>query len=94
MDRQPNGAASLAERAAKGAAASSLVRKGKKRDGPGHPATSDREYTLDEVEFMVAVQAEKERTHNPFPSLTALLTILKSLGYAKPCESPEDSSSA
>jgi hypothetical protein len=89
MDGQP-ARLTVKEHAAQGAARNAARHKGKAR-GPGHPATSDREYTPDELEFMRAVQAEKERAHNPFPSLTALLTILKSLGYAKPCESPEDS---
>jgi hypothetical protein len=80
--KEPNGDSKLAARSAKGAAASAAVRKGK-TPGPTHPATSEKEYTPDELEFLRAVQAHKERTHNPFPSLTEILRILKSLGYAK-----------
>jgi hypothetical protein len=82
MGRVPNGDATLSGRSAKGSAASAARRKGKP-SGPTHPVTSEREYTCDELEFLMAVQAHKERTHDPFPSLTELLRILKSLGYVK-----------
>lgn len=49
-----------------------------------NPATSEVEYAADEVEFLRAVERFKRDRKKPFPALTELLAVLKSLGYRKP----------
>jgi hypothetical protein len=91
--RKPNVDVDLAAHAANGSAKSAAACKGKPRPhGMGHPATCEKDYSADEVEFLRAVDRHRADKHDPFPSLATLLRILKSLGYAKPCE-PSDQSS-
>jgi len=49
-----------------------------------NPATCEREYSTDEVEFMQAIQAFKQRSGRPFPTWSEVLAVAKSLGYRKP----------
>jgi len=48
-----------------------------------NPATSDRHYSLDEVEFMNALSEFKRASGRLFPSCTEILDILRRLGYEK-----------
>ena len=48
-----------------------------------NPATSDRHYTLDEVEFMNALSEFKRASGRLFPSCSEILDVLYTLGYEK-----------
>ena len=48
-----------------------------------NPATSDRHYSLDEVEFMNALAEFKRVSGRLFPSCSEILDILRKLGYEK-----------
>ena len=48
-----------------------------------NPATSDRHYSLDEVEFMNALAEFKRASGRLFPSCSEILDILRNLGYEK-----------
>lgn len=48
----------------------------------GHPATAEVQYTDEEREFLLAVQAYK-RAGRQFPTCREVLAILLSLGYRK-----------
>ena len=48
-----------------------------------NPATGDRHYTLDEMEFMNALAEFKRASGCVFPSCTDILDILRKLGYEK-----------
>ena len=51
-----------------------------------NPATSDRHYSLDEMEFMNALAEFKRSSGRLFPSCSEILDILRQLGYAKVAE--------
>lgn len=40
-------------------------------------------YTEDELEFIKAMDRYKRENNKPFPTLTEVLSVLKSLGYRK-----------
>lgn len=73
------------QRANRGAAASAKARAKRTaaRDSSTNPATSDREYAADEMEFMASIQAWKNRTGRQFPAWHEVLGVLKGLGYSK-----------
>ena len=48
-----------------------------------NPATSEREYTMDEVEFMNALSEFKRASGKMFPTCSEILDILRGLGYEK-----------
>ena len=48
-----------------------------------NPATSDRHYTTDEVEFMNALAEFKRASGRLFPTCSEILGVLRSLGYEK-----------
>lgn len=48
------------------------------------PATCERDYREDEVEFMRAVERYKQRTGRMFPTCSELLEVVRSLGYRAP----------
>lgn len=48
-----------------------------------NPTTTDRDYTPQEVEFMNAMEAYKQRSRRMFPTWSEALEVLVSLGYAK-----------
>ena len=52
-------------------------------------ATSEVEYSLDEVEFMTAVERYKRERRRPFPTCSEVLAVLQSLGYRKVAEPTE-----
>ena len=47
------------------------------------PTTCERDYSLDELEFMKAVDQYKKTSGRPFPTLCELLEVVRSLGYQK-----------
>jgi hypothetical protein len=59
-----------------------VVRRGTRRTGS--PATADRDYDRDELEFMRAIQEWQLRTGRKFPSWSEVLGVLKGLGYERP----------
>ena len=48
-----------------------------------NPATSERYYSLDEVEFMKALEEFKRASGRLFPTCSEILGVLRSLGYEK-----------
>ena len=48
-----------------------------------NPATGDRHYSLDEVEFMNALAEFKRASGRLFPSCSEILEVLRKLGYEK-----------
>jgi hypothetical protein len=53
------------------------------------PTTTDREYSLDEMEFLQAMQEYKRRSGRMFPTWSEVLEVLRSLGYRKPMGAEE-----
>ena len=53
------------------------------------PTTCERDYTLDEVEFMNAMDTYKRRSGRPFPTWSEVLEVVRSLGYRK-VEAPNE----
>ena len=49
----------------------------------GHPTTSDMDYTPDEVEFIMAMDAFKTKSGRQFPTWSDAFRVLISLGYQK-----------
>jgi hypothetical protein len=47
------------------------------------PTTSEREYTMAEMEFMLAMNDYKQRSGRMFPTWSEVLEVLVSLGYEK-----------
>ena len=51
---------------------------------PGRdPVTRDVQYAADELEFLKAAERYKREKRRPFPTLTELLAVLRSLGWRK-----------
>jgi hypothetical protein len=53
------------------------------------PATCDRDYSGDEMEFMNAMQEYKKRSGRMFPTWSEVLEVLYGLGYRKGASSGE-----
>jgi len=51
------------------------------------PTTCEREYSIAETEFMMAMQEYKKRSGRMFPTWSEVLEVLHSLGYEKLAES-------
>ncbi len=51
--------------------------------GPGHPTTSEMDYSKDETEFMFAMQEFKRTSGHQFPTWCETLKVLVQLGYHK-----------
>jgi hypothetical protein len=47
------------------------------------PTTCERDYTIDEIEFMSAIEQYKRHSGRMFPTCSEVLEVLKSLGYEK-----------
>jgi hypothetical protein len=47
------------------------------------PTTCERDYSLDEVEFMRAMDEYKRKNGRMFPTWSEVLEVVRSLGYAK-----------
>ena len=50
------------------------------------PATCEREYSDEEIEFMQAMQEYKQKSGRMFPTWSEVLEVLRDLGYAKSFE--------
>lgn len=48
-----------------------------------HVATSDKQYTDDELEFINAMYDYSKSTNRKFPTYSEILNVLKTLGYQK-----------
>ncbi|MCH2211194.1 MAG: hypothetical protein MK110_07815 [Fuerstiella sp.] len=53
------------------------------------PTTCERDYSLNEVEFMRAMDEYKRKSGRPFPTWSEVLEVLMSLGYRKVAEPTE-----
>jgi hypothetical protein len=53
------------------------------------PTTCERDYSLNEVEFMRAMDDYKRKSGRPFPTWSEVLEVLTSLGYRKIAEPTE-----
>ncbi len=47
------------------------------------PDTCERDYTEEEIAFMLAMHDYKQQHRRPFPTLSEILQVLKTLGYRK-----------
>ncbi len=50
------------------------------------PTTCERDYNLDETDFMKAMDRYKRENRRPFPTWSEVLEVLRSLGYRKVAE--------
>jgi hypothetical protein len=48
------------------------------------PTTCERDYTVAEREFFLAIQEYKQSSGRLFPTWSEILEVLRSLGYEKP----------
>lgn len=48
------------------------------------PTTCERDYSVDEVEFMRAMDEYKRKNGRMFPTWSEVLEVVRSLGYSKP----------
>ena len=48
------------------------------------PTTCERDYTVDEIEFMNALDEYKRQSGRMFPTCSEVLEVIRNLGYAKP----------
>ena len=53
------------------------------------PTTCERDYSINEVEFMRAMDEYKRKSGRPFPTWSEVLEVLTSLGYRKVAEPTE-----
>lgn len=61
------------------------AREGKnRRAGHGHPTTAEINYSSDDLEFMDAIQAWKNKMNRQFPTWREVLQVVKEIGYRKP----------
>jgi hypothetical protein len=51
------------------------------------PDTCERDYTEEEIVFMLAMHDYKQQHRRPFPTYSEILQVLKTLGYSKPAMS-------
>src|SRR5688572_18220438 len=49
------------------------------------PTTCEREYSQDEIDFMLAMDQYKRDNRRPFPTWSEVLEVLHALGYRKVC---------
>lgn len=52
------------------------------------PTTCERDYSIEEVEFMNALNDYKRKSGRMFPTCSEMLEVIRSLGYAKPGQGP------
>ncbi|HEY2786752.1 MAG TPA: hypothetical protein VGJ05_17460 [Fimbriiglobus sp.] len=50
------------------------------------PTTCERDYNIDETDFMKAMDRYKRENRRPFPTWSEVLEVLRSLGYRKVAE--------
>ncbi len=53
------------------------------------PTTCERDYSINEVEFMRAMDDYKRKSGRPFPTWSEVLEVLMSLGYRKVADPSE-----
>lgn len=53
------------------------------------PTTCERDYSIDEVEFMNAMDQYKRKSGRMFPTWSEVLEVIRSLGYRKVAEPSE-----
>jgi hypothetical protein len=59
------------------------------------PTTCERDYSVEELEFMQAIESYKRTSGRMFPTCSEILEVFRSLGYSRPSQSqPESTSSA
>jgi hypothetical protein len=61
-------------------------RRKKERRRRVDPTTFEKQYSVDEIEFMTAMQEFKVRTAKSFPTYAEVLAVARSLGYHQPDE--------
>ncbi len=76
----------LNRRASEQASRAALARHASGRRRFVDPTTCERDYSEAEMEFMLAMNAYKQRSGRMFPTWSEVLEVLKSLGYEKPAE--------
>jgi hypothetical protein len=52
------------------------------------PTTCERDYSIDEVEFMNAMNEYKRKSGRMFPTCSEILEVVRNLGYSKPGQLP------
>jgi hypothetical protein len=52
------------------------------------PTTCERDYSIDEVEFMNAMDQYKRKSGRMFPTCSEILEVIRNLGYTKPGQLP------
>jgi hypothetical protein len=55
------------------------------------PTTCERDYNVEEVEFMQALDAYKRASGRMFPTCSEILEVIRKLGYARPSTTPVES---
>ncbi|MFO0865082.1 MAG: hypothetical protein U0744_10605 [Gemmataceae bacterium] len=50
------------------------------------PTTCERDYNIEEIEFMKAMDQYKRENRRPFPTWSEVLEVLRALGYRKTAE--------
>jgi hypothetical protein len=50
------------------------------------PTTCERDYSVDEIEFMKAMDQYKRDNRRPFPTWSEVLEVLRALGYRRVAE--------
>lgn len=58
------------------------------------PTTCERDYSVDEVEFMNALDAYKRSSGRMFPTCSEILEVIRGLGYVKQAAVPAASETA
>ncbi|WP_165250391.1 hypothetical protein [Paludisphaera soli] len=76
----------LNRRASEQASRAALARHASGRRRFVDPTTCERDYSEAEMEFMLAMNAYKQRSGRMFPTWSEVLEVLQSLGYEKPAE--------
>lgn len=60
-----------------------MGRKARPNAEPGSQVLYEREYTGEEMEFMLAVDRYKRENRRPFPTWAEVLAVARDLGYRK-----------
>jgi hypothetical protein len=76
----------LNRRASEQASRAALARHSSGRRRFVDPTTCERDYSEAEMEFMLAMNAYKQRSGRMFPTWSEVLEVLQGLGYEKPAE--------
>lgn len=80
------GAEWLNRRASEQATRAAVARHASGRRRFVDPTTCERDYSEAEMEFMLAMNAYKQRSGRMFPTWSEVLEVLRGLGYEKPVE--------